>query len=109
RPCPPCPGRTKAKSLTKRMSSGARPAGKSAALKLGTLAAHEREKLVARLLIVTESAEHGASDGLSMLFFHAAHLHAEMAGFDNHADTLRSEEHTSELQSPCNLVCRLLL
>src|SRR2546426_5249243 len=24
-------------------------------------------------------------------------------------DTLRSEEHTSELQSPCNLVCRLLL
>src|SRR5688500_10969639 len=23
--------------------------------------------------------------------------------------TLRSEEHTSELQSPCNLVCRLLL
>src|SRR5688500_19131665 len=27
------------------------------------------------------------------------------AGFD----VLRSEEHTSELQSPCNLVCRLLL
>src|SRR5256885_12024176 len=28
-----------------------------------------------------------------------------------HADrvALRSEEHTSELQSPCNLVCRLLL
>src|SRR5256885_3814832 len=25
------------------------------------------------------------------------------------AATLRSEEHTSELQSPCNLVCRLLL
>src|ERR1039457_6068928 len=25
-----------------------------------------------------------------------------------HGDT-RSEEHTSELQSPCNLVCRLLL
>src|SRR5256885_5464355 len=25
------------------------------------------------------------------------------------AVTLRSEEHTSELQSPCNLVCRLLL
>src|SRR5256885_12015745 len=25
------------------------------------------------------------------------------------ADYLRSEEHTSELQSPCNLVCRLLL
>src|SRR5256885_10861710 len=25
------------------------------------------------------------------------------------AQELRSEEHTSELQSPCNLVCRLLL
>src|SRR2546426_7274586 len=25
------------------------------------------------------------------------------------ADHFRSEEHTSELQSPCNLVCRLLL
>src|ERR1022692_3487714 len=29
--------------------------------------------------------------------------------FDNAAEILRSEEHTSELQSPCNLVCRLLL
>src|SRR2546426_5976864 len=29
----------------------------------------------------------------------------EAAPFGN----LRSEEHTSELQSPCNLVCRLLL
>src|SRR5688500_4857987 len=26
-----------------------------------------------------------------------------------HRDGFRSEEHTSELQSPCNLVCRLLL
>src|SRR2546426_9169798 len=25
------------------------------------------------------------------------------------AEEVRSEEHTSELQSPCNLVCRLLL
>src|SRR5205807_8085890 len=30
-------------------------------------------------------------------------VHAHAAGTD------RSEEHTSELQSPCNLVCRLLL
>src|SRR5256885_13337463 len=27
----------------------------------------------------------------------------------NHIAAQRSEEHTSELQSPCNLVCRLLL
>src|SRR2546426_2784877 len=26
-----------------------------------------------------------------------------------HYNNFRSEEHTSELQSPCNLVCRLLL
>src|SRR2546426_4180020 len=28
---------------------------------------------------------------------------------DDHDNQTRSEEHTSELQSPCNLVCRLLL
>src|SRR2546426_4565635 len=42
--------------------------------------------------------------------------HREAAGFIAEAVRLRaedhfvrSEEHTSELQSPCNLVCRLLL
>src|SRR5256885_8330185 len=30
-------------------------------------------------------------------------------GEDEQYETYRSEEHTSELQSPCNLVCRLLL
>src|SRR5256885_9368095 len=36
---------------------------------------------------------------------------AEVLGFTTQAYFLisRSEEHTSELQSPCNLVCRLLL
>src|SRR5256885_13228416 len=29
--------------------------------------------------------------------------------FHSPPDAARSEEHTSELQSPCNLVCRLLL
>src|SRR5256885_13273125 len=28
---------------------------------------------------------------------------------DRNVRVMRSEEHTSELQSPCNLVCRLLL
>src|SRR2546426_7827560 len=31
------------------------------------------------------------------------------AGASTRIDVSRSEEHTSELQSPCNLVCRLLL
>src|SRR2546426_1717332 len=32
-----------------------------------------------------------------------------LSGISLIRDKLRSEEHTSELQSPCNLVCRLLL
>src|SRR2546426_12717713 len=31
------------------------------------------------------------------------------SGFLANSANMRSEEHTSELQSPCNLVCRLLL
>src|SRR5256885_11714058 len=34
---------------------------------------------------------------------------ARLAGLRRRAREQRSEEHTSELQSPCNLVCRLLL
>src|SRR2546426_8406044 len=47
------------------------------------------------------------------LSFATAHLSARVAAPSaarTPASTLkRSEEHTSELQSPCNLVCRLLL
>src|SRR2546426_11212347 len=44
----------------------------------------------------------------------AARIREERLGRPIRADgapqcDLRSEEHTSELQSPCNLVCRLLL
>src|SRR3989454_5669792 len=40
-----------------------------------------------------------------------AHFRArsEDSSFRDRAGSPRSEEHTSELQSPCNLVCRLLL
>src|SRR5256885_3762068 len=31
------------------------------------------------------------------------------SGYASSLSRMRSEEHTSELQSPCNLVCRLLL
>src|SRR5207248_7697226 len=34
---------------------------------------------------------------------------ASQAGIGNYLELLRSEEHTSELQSPYDLVCRLLL
>src|SRR2546426_7516745 len=38
----------------------------------------------------------------------AVHLH-DVRQHLAHGPIFRSEEHTSELQSPCNLVCRLLL
>src|SRR5256885_11905555 len=41
-----------------------------------------------------------------------AYQQAVLEFFPVHGDpagAIRSEEHTSELQSPCNLVCRLLL
>src|SRR5688500_19345761 len=41
-------------------------------------------------------------------FVAEGHAHA-VAEDGRDADAGRSEEHTSELQSPCNLVCRLLL
>src|SRR5256885_8735190 len=37
------------------------------------------------------------------------HVHVGGDADSRCARPLRSEEHTSELQSPCNLVCRLLL
>src|SRR2546426_5366498 len=47
-------------------------------------------------------------------YFRATHImakHSEeyKAPHDTSQAGVRSEEHTSELQSPCNLVCRLLL
>src|SRR5256885_9482943 len=46
--------------------------------------------------------------------FHGVHVHQValdhlVAALEAEGAAGRSEEHTSELQSPCNLVCRLLL
>src|SRR5256885_7824422 len=41
--------------------------------------------------------------------FWSAHVDALERHLDRMDESTRSEEHTSELQSPCNLVCRLLL
>src|SRR2546426_8470394 len=40
---------------------------------------------------------------------HGRHLDRRLPLRRRSAHNQRSEEHTSELQSPCNLVCRLLL
>src|SRR5256885_12506819 len=47
----------------------------------------------------------GAEHGAEAMYAHGP----DAAEFQDGAAHLRSEEHTSELQSPCNLVCRLLL
>src|SRR5256885_5752356 len=54
-----------------------------------------------------------ARAGWQVLYEPAAHVRHEVSaatgkGFGDRRRQ-RSEEHTSELQSPCNLVCRLLL
>src|SRR2546426_1622598 len=43
------------------------------------------------------------------VFAYRQHLPTRQRLHDVPLETHRSEEHTSELQSPCNLVCRLLL
>src|SRR5256885_2674918 len=54
----------------------------------------------------------GNLDSLSLTYCEAPGI-PEIANHFCHRriaiDPVRSEEHTSELQSPCNLVCRLLL
>src|SRR2546426_5050615 len=48
-----------------------------------------------------------AHDPLAPLLHGKQLVHVDGLGLGAHGH--RSEEHTSELQSPCNLVCRLLL
>src|SRR5256885_8388923 len=52
------------------------------------------------------------SGTISNMLYRPAGYYPTAAGVDyvaGDSGLLRSEEHTSELQSPCNLVCRLLL
>src|SRR5256885_10180647 len=53
-----------------------------------------------------QARESGAQDGPCP---HGNDPSGERTPRERHDDPERSEEHTSELQSPCNLVCRLLL
>src|SRR2546426_6317800 len=72
-----------------------------------------------RILVVDDSSPHRRM--LTAIFGHAGHQvltaadgEAALALLERESvnavvSDVRSEEHTSELQSPCNLVCRLLL
>src|SRR5256885_2503010 len=65
---------------------------------------------ITRALIATGSDRFFWIERLAMVlpFQHSEDIADQDYGLLFCAD-LRSEEHTSELQSPCNLVCRLLL
>src|SRR5256885_1145996 len=58
-----------------------------------------------------QSAEAGNNTRHAILKFLKTEGPADAATLAGHLrlTAMRSEEHTSELQSPCNLVCRLLL
>src|SRR5688500_5504697 len=56
-----------------------------------------------RLSLITSIMRHSSTCfGTTLAFFDSMIAVSRIS-------SLRSEEHTSELQSPCNLVCRLLL
>src|SRR3989454_3149330 len=55
---------------------------------------------------VREALKRGFRVTTNTTLFDGADPKSVRAFFD---EMMRSEEHTSELQSPCNLVCRLLL
>src|SRR5256885_9912014 len=56
-----------------------------------------------------ELIKHAANSflALKISYINAISAICDVSGAD--VEKVRSEEHTSELQSPCNLVCRLLL
>src|SRR5256885_3866503 len=63
--------------------------------------------------IASRLASNGESDGMEVHWREVATIFTDITSFTSLVETaapevLRSEEHTSELQSPCNLVCRLL-
>src|SRR3989454_7151600 len=81
----------------------------------GAALAALRDKLPkGRIQVIGTPAEEGGGGKVRLIkggVFKMVDAAMMIHGFDRwimHQD-LRSEEHTSELQSPCNLVCRLLL
>src|SRR5205085_4788865 len=61
------------------------------------------------LVVVDDELQLAAVDAASVVGRLEVGVGALPAVADEHADRARSEEHTSELQSQSNLVCRLLL
>src|SRR2546426_4845429 len=66
-------------------------------------AAYQTELLAASVL------EHSLKSEREQALVPTTEFDEAMEALSGAAHAARSEEHTSELQSPCNLVCRLLL
>src|SRR5256885_3969622 len=71
----------------------------------GRVGEHERHMLGLDALDPHVRRELRAGDDDGLVFFESEQGEERLRGVHE----VRSEEHTSELQSPCNLVCRLLL
>src|SRR2546426_7794430 len=74
----------------------------TATTEIYTLSLHDALPIFAVQVLfgdIEQPSEYARFDGFAIGF----------AARDPYPDRGRSEEHTSELQSPCNLVCRLLL
>src|SRR5438876_9223130 len=98
-----------------RMALGATRCGAALSLVLAALGC-ARPPVTFEVAEAAALAESSASRSLRVIALAQRHLGARYvwggsspAGFDCSGLVMRSEEHTSELQSPVHLVCRLLL
>src|ERR1051326_37688 len=65
---------------------------------LPLLRSDQRKKLVPRLFVFTERAEHRARYGSRVLLFHAAHHHAEVLRFRHNTDAHRIQQFLNTLR-----------
>src|SRR5256885_12019188 len=79
----------------------------TATTEIYTLSLHDALPISRRVILPAQEArlpKHGRLQGAAPI-----PKLGDKDGFATDSADARSEEHTSELQSPCNLVCRLLL
>src|SRR5256885_12943279 len=91
-------------TMNKRVEKNTRDLGLRRKAPLAT-----RTDLSAKATKDIAAAMNGVLADAFALYMKTKNFHWHMSGPHFRDYHLRSEEHTSELQSPCNLVCRLLL